>query len=242
VSDFSDHMPRVPRPNEHVLARLEGIQNMLMGAYQASHTLSSATKGSEREDFVEQFLSEVLPTPFRFGRGDVTDTFGNRSGQVDVVVEYTFLPSLPLVGGGERLYLAESVAAILEVKSDLSVQWPEVLATTERLQTLKPRYLGTTIQLPRTRPIPHLPLFAVGYKGWKQLETLESNLGKAGSGSVAALVGALVVEPPGMFVGLGFRVTGAWALWALICCIHEATSYVKERGTSPLDYLPFEKT
>ena len=49
-----------------------------------------------------------LPPIYRFGTGDATDSTGNKSGQLDVVVEYPFSPSLPVVGTGQsRLYLAE---------------------------------------------------------------------------------------------------------------------------------------
>jgi hypothetical protein len=44
------------------------------------------------------------------------------SGALDIVVEFPFLPSFPAPGGDERLYLAESVALAIEVKSDLCAQ------------------------------------------------------------------------------------------------------------------------
>lgn len=111
-------------PNQHVLQRLAGIQQILMGVHQASSSMSSATSGQERAAFIDQFLSQAFPSPFRFGTGDATDTAGVRSGQLDVVVEFPFMPSLPLTGGGNsRLYLAESVAAVIEVKSNVAAQW-----------------------------------------------------------------------------------------------------------------------
>lgn len=74
--------------NEHVLQRLRGIQGELIAARAASSSMSAASRGREREAFVSRFLENVLPTPFRFGSGDVTDSDGRRSGQLDVVVEY----------------------------------------------------------------------------------------------------------------------------------------------------------
>ena len=72
--------------------------------------MSAASKGAERQAFIESFLTNVLPPTFRFGSGDATDAAGHRSGQLDVVVEYPFSPSLPSFGGPgvTRLYLAES--------------------------------------------------------------------------------------------------------------------------------------
>ena len=109
-------------PNTHVSQRLAGIHSQLMAAHQASIPMSNVTKGAERESFISQFLSKVLPPVYRFGTGDATDIDGNRSGQLDVVVEYPFGPTLPAVHGETRLYLAESIAAVIEVKSSLPAQ------------------------------------------------------------------------------------------------------------------------
>ena len=51
--------------------------------YQSNVSLSSSTKGTERELFVDEFLSKVLPPIYRFGTGDVTDLAGNKSGQLN---------------------------------------------------------------------------------------------------------------------------------------------------------------
>ncbi len=96
--------------------------------------MSSATSGQERAAFIDQFLSQAFPSPFRFGTGDATDVVGGRSGQLDVVVEFPFMPSLPIAGGSSsRLYLAESVAAVVEVKSNVGAQWNQALHTAAQL-------------------------------------------------------------------------------------------------------------
>jgi hypothetical protein len=124
-------------PNAHVMQRLAGIQSQLMAVHQTSTPMSSATKGTEREAFINQFLSKVLPPIYRFGTGDATDPAGHRSGQLDVVVEYPFGPTLPSVAGETRLYLAESVAAVVEVKSSLPAQWSEAQRTLSQLLLLR---------------------------------------------------------------------------------------------------------
>ena len=106
--------------NPHIVQRLTGIQSMLNGAHQSGSTMSAASKGTERAAFIDQFLSQVFTPQFRFGDGDATDKSGAKSGQLDVVIEYPWVPSLPIVGSDKpRLYLAEGVAAVIEVKSDL---------------------------------------------------------------------------------------------------------------------------
>src|SRR5438128_133215 len=129
-------------PNAHVLQRLTGIQAILVGVHQASSSLSASSRGQERQNFIDSFLANVLPPMYRFGTGDATDAAGRRSGQLDVVVEYPIAPSLPAVGGGSttRLYLAECVAAVVEVKSDISSQWSEAQRTAAQLAPLRRTY------------------------------------------------------------------------------------------------------
>jgi len=218
--------------NEYVYQRLTGIQQILMGVHRSGGTLSSASKGTERESFIDSFLSEVLPSPFRFGSGDVTDEEGRKSGQLDVVIEYPFMPSLPIVGSNEvRLYLAESIAAVIEVKSDVSRQWSEVNEVARQLQPIKRNFGATMTQGPP--PTERIPLFAVGYSGWKRAKTLRDRLADT------TVDGILVIDP-GIFVSTQLfgkvEATGPWALWGLISCLHQATSTLKTANPSPQRY------
>jgi hypothetical protein len=228
--------------NPHVRGRLEVAQRLLMLTYEAGAGLSSATQGREREVFVRLFLTELLPTVHRFGSGDITDAFGSKSGQIDVVIEYPFLPSLHSLGL-ERLYLAEGVAAALEVKSDLSKKWDEVLATAEAVKRLtrSPNVTGMYGGTPPSK----VPFFAVGYTGWKTMETVEEKV------RGAPVDGALIIDA-GLFAStrepvsesgetkLGYSVRGgvrAGALWAFLCCLTEALHGTKPFGPAFADYL-----
>ncbi len=51
----------------------------------------------ERETFVNQFLAHVVPPMFRIGCGDITDSTGRQTGQLDLVIEYPFVPSMPII-------------------------------------------------------------------------------------------------------------------------------------------------
>lgn len=119
--------------NELLKQRLLAIQKQLMAVHAGGAQMAASTKGSEREHFIDLFLGAVLPSTYRFGRGDVTNANGAQSGQLDVVVELPHLPSVPMVGGKERLYMAESVGAVIEVKSDIAGQWNEALGTASAL-------------------------------------------------------------------------------------------------------------
>jgi DNA-binding MarR family transcriptional regulator len=227
--------------NQHILSRLLGIQEKLKALHKAVETASSATKGDDRELFINEFLSEVLPPQFRFGHGDITDLSGKRSGQVDIVVEYPFFPSLPLGKGSSRLYLAEGVAAVIEVKSNLnSNQWSKVKKTSQRLQQLKRGYGSNDVSTPR-----YIPLFAVGYKGWSKAETLNQKLAEG------VVNGILVIDEPGLFVwnpplyvgrnSLIKSASGPWSLWGFIVCLHHLAISLQQTNFAPALYaMPSE--
>ena len=103
--------------NQIVAERLNGIRRSLIAQAAAGRPMPSASKGQERETFLHGFLSQVFPAHFRFGTGSITDAAGVISGQVDLVVELPFFPSIPVPPADVRLYFAEGVGAAIEVKS-----------------------------------------------------------------------------------------------------------------------------
>jgi len=260
-------------PNPHIAERLAGVLMYLMGGHAMNATLSSASKGREREDFVNGFLSQVLPIPYRFGTGDATDASGGRSGQLDIVVEHPFFPSLPSPNGSQRLYLAESIAAVIEVKSDVAGQWDEVRQTARQLHNLHRgienytrRMHGGSVNIHEGRTLMtgmvikgngtgagvslgpegfriagqdvspgRIPLFAVGYKGWKTVEAVQRHVDEN------VVDGILIIDGGGLFIsGERFRsmtARGPSALWGFICCLHEASAMLAEIPNDPLKYM-----
>ncbi len=221
--------------NPHLLSRLTGMQQMLMAVHASSGPMSSASKGTERDTFVNKLLGAVLPSPFRFGTGDATDSYGYRSGQLDVVIEFPLMPSLPSHEGSPRLYLAEGVLAVLEVKSDVAAQWEQVEATAEKLSTLT-RHYGSGVSIgPRAGR--RIPLYAVGYRGWHDFSTVKTRL------QSSPLVSGILVIEHGHFCGRYDaltaqgepyvfryeRASSPMALWGLISCIHHASSMVSSK-------------
>jgi hypothetical protein len=217
-------------PNQHVVQRLAGIQATLNWIHQSGVGLSSATIGQERASFIDEFLKGVLPPVYRFGTGDATDANGAKSGQLDVVVEFPFAPSLPVVGAGQtRLYLAESVAAVIEVKSDLSGQWSDAVRTSNQLAQLVRSY-GSTMSF-GSPPQPRIPLFAVGYTGWSTLAGIKGNLCNS-----PYIDGALVIDV-GLYVSkYGTQALGPLALWGLIVDLHRTTNSLQTATTNPAAY------
>jgi hypothetical protein len=220
-------------PNDHVLQRLAGIQKILRGVREAGASMSASSRGIEREAFVNDFLAQVLPPIFRFGTGDATDASGLHSGQLDVVIEYPFAPSLPLVSGGSaaRLYLPEGIAAVIEVKSDVSNQWAEAQRTAAKLAPLRrsTRPVMTVAQISD-----NVPLFVAGYTWWRKIETVKRKLDLCPD-----IAGVLVIDR-GLFVTQADEdfttAKGPWALWGLICTLHYITNALQAAAPQPWAY------
>lgn len=222
-----------PPNNPHVEQRLTGIRQGLQAIHDSSVGMSAATRGSERETFINRFLSEVFPSHFRFGTGDATDRVGNRSGQLDVVVEYPLLPSLPAIADAtSRLYLAEGIVAVIEVKSDLSNQWNAVKRTSEKLKVLR-REFGDIGAVP-PEVVEQIPLFAVGYRGWSQERTVYEKAQEGVAEGVLVIDSGIYASAGGMWGDS--LATGDWSLWGLIDSLHHATRLVTQTSLKPHHY------
>ena len=141
--------------------------------------LSDASKGREREFFIEQFLKRVFSPSFRFGSGDIIDSRGNSSGQIDIAIEQPFLPSLPTQLNDVRLYFAEGVAAVFEIKSNVCKQWTEVEETTQKVKRLEQHYIrtyGPGGSFSGNPIVKKIPVYAIGYRGYKTIRGLEQRL------------------------------------------------------------------
>lgn len=200
--------------NEHVIQRLSAIRDKLWAMHSGGSTMATATRGKEREAFVSEALSSVIAPPFRIESGDITDHAGERSGQLDTVIEFSSSVSFPMAPGLPRLFLAEGVCAVVEVKSDLSAQWEEVEATYHAVSKLDRNRLATMtarsgrFRISSDEEPSKIPVYAVGYRGWKKPKTLIEK--SAGLG----LAGALILETPMFYSAETNRVTsGSRALF-----------------------------
>lgn len=217
--------------NPHVAERVAAIRRQLLAARDAGRLMSAATKGVERETVVDGFLSRVLPPTYRFGTGDATDVAGNRSGQLDVVVEYPFGPSIPSIGNGTvRLYLAETVGVVIEVKSDLAGQWSEVARTASQLSIVsRAPHSGLTWG---PGPPSYIPLVVFGFSGWKTIATLRERVE-----STAGVHAALSLEENLFYWKGRGHITGETALWGLVCFLHEAMASLISGSGDPFPYI-----
>lgn len=96
----------------------------LMARYRQTGAVSANTNlGDAREVLLRGFLDAVIPPHISVGRGEVWDSEGNRSGQLDVVLARDDSPRLPLGDGKEvSAFIVEGVYAVVEVKSNLTTE------------------------------------------------------------------------------------------------------------------------
>lgn len=225
--------------NEYLRARLEGIRSALLAQHQGGQGLPNATVGTERETFLREFLSKVFPSPFRFTGGAITDSHGQITGQIDIAVEYPFLPSFPMPASGERLLLAESVAAVIEVKSDLVGQWTQVQSTVRAIRPLKRNWKRSTslrggaIMMTGASET-SIPVIAVGYRGHTTLDGLKQRMD---STLADERPDAAYVIDSGCFAGLGCEAYGIGGLYGFCIVLSRLTAAVSAADSDLLAYV-----
>lgn len=231
--------------------RLDGVWRSLIALHAGGAAISSASRGREREQFVEEFLRKVLPPAYRIGSGDVIDSFGKKTGQQDVVVEFSFLPSLPAITGKERLYLAEGVAALVEIKSNLAKEWKDVKRKATAIQKLR-RLFCVPGFTPYGPPPERIPYFAVGYTGWKSIEKVQEKCQEGFADAILIIDQGFFCTRSDFFPDKRYSPNEKWnirgftakeerALWGLVCCLHYATLSIAMNSFSPLLYALDEK-
>jgi hypothetical protein len=117
------------------------MEDQLRASLEVSRSTFShpTNKGNEAEAAARDFLSHHLPRHLTVGNGEIIDTHGQRSGQVDIVISNE---DQPFVRGTNDpcLYLAEGVSAAGEVKAYLAAkQLAESLDTAGKVKQLRPK-------------------------------------------------------------------------------------------------------
>jgi len=219
--------------NKYLEQRLAGIQQALMAHHMGGLSMPSASKGNERETFVRDFLQALFPAHRRFGQGAITDSLGQISGQVDIVLEFGHAPSFPMPNGDERLFLADAVAMAIEVKSDLTSQWSQVRETTKKIKALQ-RNLGLIMSLGDDPPA-RIPCLAIGYKGRGTPEELTARLLATPEDQRPDAVLIIESGAAATFDGAGGQ--GPWGLYLICTLINACLSQVAYAAPNLLSYV-----
>ena len=170
--------------------------DVLLAEYERSKGQEAAANiGYNRELFCNKFLARVLPPRLTLRRGEIWDSQGNRTGQLDTVILRDDTPSLTF--GEADTYLAEGVFGVVEVKSNLTTaKLQEALTTLKRVKSLNPTGGGAMIT---SGPVLSRALRCVfAYEG-ASWETLLQELIKPENNDVADLIcvlnrGALIAK------------------------------------------------
>ena len=94
-------------------------ESVLFSEYDRSKNQNSSTNlGSNRERFHNLFLEKVLPHKLKVTNGEIWDSKGAKTGQLDTILVKDDVPSLDF--GGSNTYFAEGVFSVIEVKSNLT--------------------------------------------------------------------------------------------------------------------------
>nr|MDO8100129.1 hypothetical protein [Candidatus Njordarchaeota archaeon] len=176
--------------------------DVLLAEYNRSKGQESTTNvGSNREMFCNMFLRHVLPPRLRVSNGEIMDSDGKTSNQLDIIVIRDDCPSLHY--GKSNTFLVEGVFAVIEVKSNLTTA--ELRDSMEKLKRVGSlTATGSTLvqssphkfdQIVFNRPLRYV--FAYESATW---ETLTKELVKTENSDVADMIcvlnrGALFPRP-----------------------------------------------
>lgn len=246
-----------------IIERFESYQSIMLAQHKAGKSISSATRGAEREEFIRLFLGRVLPNSYRFSYGDIIDRSGTTvskngvpgSGQVDIVLEAKYEPSFPMPTTDQRLILAESVIAAIEVKSS-SAQWDEFVKKAKRIKCLYRKMRINCMSSDDDEsviPVSHLfkvtdehdrkgamvevssiPVIGVFYEGWSQQSTL---IDKMQAIPDEQRPDAVLTIDRGYLVYHGKAYSGAQGLYGFVVLLAKLANHIALAETCVEDYL-----
>ncbi|HDH1371129.1 MULTISPECIES: DUF6602 domain-containing protein [Klebsiella pneumoniae complex] len=238
--------------------RLSSVLDMLNANYRSVKNSPSAVKGVARSDFVNNYLKSSVPQGLRISTsGEIIDNQNNCTGELDIILENGYFPNIPILNiDSARLYFAESVAAVIEVKSNLQGQWQEAVATGEKLQAITRNFGNSTVSsyhtghvtilntvfnspnLPKVelpRILKKIPYFVVGYTGWEKNETLKAKLD-----DTKGVVSGILQLDRGVFISddnfKSIEANGPLSLLAFIDVIYESFNFIKSTNADLLAY------
>jgi hypothetical protein len=161
--------------------------------------------GSLRESGVRRAVEHCLPGIVHLYEGEIIDSSGEQSGQLDGILVHSTGAALATAPDDSRVVLAEGAVAVIESKSTLTSQWPEVVRTWEKVRGLR-RFKGPPrgVFFGGTPPMPGddaLPIVVIGRTGWAQANTLGGKaleLFESFGATASPSVTVVQLNPPGV--------------------------------------------
>ncbi|QUG76361.1 hypothetical protein GKQ23_15725 [Erwinia sp. E602] len=241
--------------------KLKSVLAMLNANYEANQYSASAVKGLARSEFINNFLKSSVPQGLRISTsGEIIDSYNNQTGELDIVLENGYFPNIPTLNtDSSRLFFAEGVAAVVEVKSNLQGQWNEAVDTGRKLQSIRREFGSTSVSahgvsnlmildvtvndptLPKIPMPPEMmmlkktPYFVVGYKGWNTNKTLLEKLRE----NEDVITGVLQLDRGVFYTNdsfSGISATGPLCLLGFLHAIYQSYSFIKSTNANLLNY------
>jgi hypothetical protein len=181
---------------------LTGLFNVLSCSMAAYENASSAAKGTAREQCIDTLLQACLPSRYTIAHGDVIDSLGHETGQIDGVVIFSTASVLRVPLADIALIPAESVGGIFEVKSNVAKQWNDIKAKFAKVAPIVVKWPTGTQAVSKHDPYDSLAFHVVGYRGFnqgKQLEARLQELVEAGDGR-KRLISIITLDPAAVAV------------------------------------------
>lgn len=151
--------------SENILeSRMRSLRNTLMSLYNSDVKLSTETKGLDREFFIQHFLKIILPFHIKIFKGIIMDKNGAKTEQVDLIIQNPYGFSIPPFVGDIHVCIAESVACVIEIKSNLETQWNQIIKKCEEIKKID--YLESRLHGYNVDSKIRIPFIAIGYEGF----------------------------------------------------------------------------
>ena len=122
---------------QNVLRQAEDV--LTLAGEAAANYQHRGIRGDERAAALARFLVAHLPNVFAIGKGEAIDYRDNRTGQLDLCI-YDAAGAAPILSSAENFLVpAESIYAVIEVKSVLTkAEMQKCVESAKRIRALKP--------------------------------------------------------------------------------------------------------
>jgi hypothetical protein len=223
--------------------RIAAIQKIAIAHYEAGAGMANAAIGAEREVFVQELMQKIFPNAYRFSSGEIIDRNSQRSGQVDLALEFPNEPTFPSPVANERLMFAESVIVVFEIKSSWR-QIDQVISKTKMVKALyrdikwtmslddnegDPRFPADALELEK-----RIPVIGVFYNGPVNYDTVKDTYHKLGANEQPT---ALLTLDHGHFIYNGTELTGPDGVFGMLCLLSEMANKTAISNSSIAVYL-----
>lgn len=169
---------------------------------------NSTDKGENAEEILSSFIHDYIPPVYRIGRGEIIDSFGNQSKQIDIIITNQYHPFISDYIRPSTFFI-EGVACCGEVKMSLTnTHLVEGLNNCKSLKKIIPKHIkGMQISATKSdikRYLDRKPYFLFAYNSELKIETvLERTLNFNKQCSETEQIDAIFLLDKGSIINFG---------------------------------------